>query len=231
MRERRPSGEVVVPAGAHLGDRDGLHGSRALEVALGDAAGRPVVLWEARAAPLDLPQGGELAHRGAPCDEGRVVLVQQLLGVLRLRHDRLDGRLRALELQVLLLRQVHLEVLVPLDQPLGVHLPVPDLLAAVPLDALQERREGLGLLLAEALLLAPGTLAHLRRLPRQLPLLELIGVLLDLEGLLVLAHLGQRLLLPAQLEQLPGGLGLGDLGPHLILEGGELRHVLLLQPL
>ena len=45
---------------------------------------------------------------------------------------------------MLLLLQVRLEVLVPLDEALGVRLALADLLPAVALDALQQRREGLG---------------------------------------------------------------------------------------
>ena len=55
--------------------------------------------------------------------------------MLRLGEDGLDSRLRALELEVLLLLQVRLEVLVPLDEALGVRLALADLLPAVALDS------------------------------------------------------------------------------------------------
>ena len=47
---------------------------------------------------------------------------------------------------MLLLLQVRLEVLVPLDEALGVRLALADLLPAVALDPLQQRGEGLKIL-------------------------------------------------------------------------------------
>lgn len=81
-----------------------------LHQALGDSTRRTIVLGQVGAFPLDSAQGWELAKSCASRHTCGVMLIQEPLGMLGLRHDGADGGLGALELQVLLLVEVGLSV-------------------------------------------------------------------------------------------------------------------------
>mmetsp|Transcript_49787 Transcript_49787/g.85611 ORF Transcript_49787/g.85611 Transcript_49787/m.85611 type:complete len:264 (+) Transcript_49787:225-1016(+) len=119
----------------------------------------------------------------------------------------LDFGKEAVALHVLLALQHGLHVPVALQQPLGVHRPLLDVLLPAGVDPLEQRLQLRLLLLPELGLLAgeDGRVALLHGLP--LALLHLVGNLLDLLRLRVVLLSGHEVLPPAPLQQLAAPLG------------------------
>mmetsp|Transcript_34057 Transcript_34057/g.73693 ORF Transcript_34057/g.73693 Transcript_34057/m.73693 type:complete len:202 (-) Transcript_34057:497-1102(-) len=159
------------------------------------------------------------------------MFIQKPLGVLRLGHDGTDGRFRSLEFQMLLLVEICLQVFVPLNEALGIHLAMSNLLAAIPLDPFQQGLKCLLLLRPQAPLLPFGAVADQRGTPGLLPLFQLISFLFHLPSLFVFPKLRQGFLLPPQLKQLAGTLHPRWLVANHFLELAQLLSVLFLQSL
>merc|ERR1719506_2652205 len=199
-REKKPSKQRLLPAAPRRHD-----------TTLNPAGGH-VVRRQRRALPLSpaarADERRKLPCRSRPRDERGVVLLQKPLRMLRLGEDGLDGRLRALELEMLLLLQIRFEVLVSLDEALRVRLLLPDLLPAVALDPLQQRGEGALLPLPQALLQAADPLLVLGGVLSRLPLLEVLGRDFDLLSFSIVPELRKSLLLPFQLLKFAAWFGI-----------------------
>merc|ERR1719506_948114 len=189
-RGKKPSKQRLLPAAPRRHD-----------TTLNPAGGH-VVRRQRRALPLSpaarADERRKLPCRSRPRDERGVVLLQKPLRMLRLGEDGLDGRLRALELEMLLLLQIRFEVLVSLDEALRVRLPLPD-----------------------PLLVLGGVLSRL-------PLLEVLGRDFDLLSFSIVPELRKSLLLPFQFQKFAAELrGVVRHPLQLLLVRSELRCVAL----